>query len=225
MHVLVVEDDQALARILVKSIESAGHTADVVHDGERGLETARAGKHDAMVLDLMLPKLSGLEVCRRLRADGRSIPVLMLTARSAVSERIEGLDAGADDYLVKPFSLGELQARLRALGRRGTGVQADVIESGELFLDVSAREVKVGDEPVELTGTEFALLEYLMRNQGSVLSRDQLRLEVWGDGFEPSSNVVDIYIHYVRRKLKSAGLQRDPIRTVRGLGYAFRKPE
>ncbi len=173
----------------------------------------------------MLPRLSGLEVCRRLRADGRDVPVLMLTARSAVSERIEGLDAGADDYLVKPFSLGELQARLRALGRRGSGVQADVIESGDLTLDVSAREVKVDGELVELTGTEFALLEYLMRNQGAVLSRDQLRLEVWGDGFEPSSNVVDIYIHYVRRKLKSAGLQRDPIRTVRGLGYAFRKPE
>ncbi len=164
-------------------------------------------------------------MCRRLRADGRTVPVLMLTARSAVSERIEGLDAGADDYLVKPFSLGELQARLRALGRRGSGAQPDMIESGDLHLDVSGREVKVGDDLVELTGTEFALLEYLMRNQGSVLSRDQLRLEVWGDGFEPSSNVVDIYIHYVRRKLKAAGLQRDPIRTVRGLGYAFRKPE
>ena len=225
MHVLVVEDDQALARILVKSIEAAGHTAEVSHDGEQGLALARTGSHDAVILDLMLPRLSGIEVCRRLRADGRTVPVLMLTARSAVSERIEGLDAGADDYLVKPFSLGELQARLRALGRRGSGQQPDVIEAGELQLDVAGREVHVGDDLVELTGTEFALLEYLMRNQGAVLSRDQLRLEVWGDGFEPSSNVVDIYIHYVRRKLKAAGLQRDPIRTVRGLGYAFRKPE
>ena len=225
MHVLVVEDDQALARILVKSIESAGHTAEVSHDGEQGLTLARSGHHDAVILDLMLPRLSGIELCRRLRAEGRTVPVLMLTARSAVSERIEGLDAGADDYLVKPFSLAELQARLRALSRRGSGPQPDVIEAGELQLDVNGREVRVGEDLVELTGTEFALLEYLMRNQGSVLSRDQLRLEVWGDGFEPSSNVVDIYIHYVRRKLKAAGLQRDPIRTVRGLGYAFRKPE
>ena len=181
MQVLVVEDDQALARILVKSIESAGHTAEVSHDGEQGLELARSGRHDAVILDLMLPRLSGVELCRRLRAEGRTVPVLMLTARSAVSERIEGLDAGADDYLVKPFSLGELQARLRALSRRGSGPQPDVIEAWELQLDVTDREA--------------------------------------------SSNVVDIYIHYVRRKLKAAGLQRDPIRTVRGLGYAFRKPE
>jgi len=209
----------------VKSIEANEHTVDVVHDGESGLAKAREGMHDAVVLDLMLPRLSGIEVCRRLRANGSSVPILMLTARSAVPERIEGLDAGADDYLVKPFSLGELQARLRALSRRGSGPRPDVLEAGELSLDADAREVRVGERPVELTGTEFALLEYLMRNQGAVLSRDQLREQVWGDGFEPSSNVVDIYVHYVRRKLKSAGLAYDPIRTVRGLGYAFRRSE
>ncbi len=225
MNILIVEDDQALARILVKSVESNEHTVDVCHDGETGLARAREGEHDAIVLDLMLPRLSGLELCRRLRSEGNPIPILMLTAKSAVPERIEGLDAGADDYLVKPFSLGELQARLRALRRRGTPPRPDVIEAGELSLDADAREVRVGDRPVELTGTEFALLEYLMRNQGAVLSRDQLREEVWGDGFEPSSNVVDIYVHYVRRKLKQAGLGHDPIRTVRGLGYAFRKSE
>ena len=209
----------------MKSIEANEHTVDVVHDGEAGLAKAREGMHDAVVLDLMLPRLSGIEVCRRLRANGSSVPILMLTARSAVPERIEGLDAGADDYLVKPFSLGELQARLRALSRRGSGPRPDVLEAGELSLDADAREVRVGERPVELTGTEFALLEYLMRNQGAVLSRDQLREQVWGDGFEPSSNVVDIYVHYVRRKLKSAGLAYDPIRTVRGLGYAFRRSE
>ena len=209
----------------MKSIEANEHTVDVVHDGESGLAKAREGMHDAVVLDLMLPRLSGIEVCRRLRANGSSVPILMLTARSAVPERIEGLDAGADDYLVKPFSLGELQARLRALSRRGSGPRPDVLEAGELSLDADAREVRVGERPVELTGTEFALLEYLMRNQGAVLSRDQLREQVWGDGFEPSSNVVDIYVHYVRRKLKSAGLAYDPIRTVRGLGYAFRRSE
>ncbi|MGN6379660.1 MAG: response regulator transcription factor, partial [Gaiellales bacterium] len=173
MHILVVEDDQALSRILVKSIESNEHTVEVVHDGETGLAKAREGAHDAIVLDLMLPRLSGIEVCRRLRANGSSVPILMLTARSAVPERIEGLDAGADDYLVKPFSLGELQARLRALSRRGAPPRPDVLEAGELSLDADAREVRVGERPVELTGTEFALLEYLMRNQGAVLSRDQ----------------------------------------------------
>ena len=225
MNILVVEDDQALARILVKSIESNNHTVEVVHDGEAGLTKARSGRHDAIVLDLMLPRLSGIEVCRRLRADGNGVPVLMLTARSAVPERIEGLDAGADDYLVKPFSLGELQARLRALSRRSLPARPDLIEAGDLTLDSAGRDVRVNGSPVELTGTEFALLEYLMRNSGAVLTRDQLREEVWGEGFEPSSNVVDIYVHYLRRKLKGAGLGYDPIRTVRGLGYAFRKPE
>jgi DNA-binding response OmpR family regulator len=196
-----------------------------VHDGEAGLTMARSGRHDAIVLDLMLPRLSGIEVCRRLRADGNGVPVLMLTARSAVPERIEGLDAGADDYLVKPFSLGELQARLRALSRRSLPARPDLIEAGDLTLDSAGRDVRVNGSPVELTGTEFALLEYLMRNSGAVLTRDQLREEVWGEGFEPSSNVVDIYVHYLRRKLKGAGLGYDPIRTVRGLGYAFRKPE
>lgn len=224
MKILVVEDDKPLSRILKKSIESNGHEVETAFDGEEGLRIARAGGHDAIVLDLHLPRLNGLDVCRRLREDGRQTPILMLTARSAVPERIQGLDAGADDYLVKPFSLGELAARLRALTRRRQP-DADRIESGSLLLDVDAREARVNGRPVELTGTEFALLEYLMRNAGGVLSRDQLREQVWGDGFEPASNVVDIYVHYVRRKLREAGLDYDPIRTVRGLGYALRRPE
>jgi two-component system OmpR family response regulator len=148
----------------------------------------------------------------------------MLTARGAVSDRIEGLDVGADDYLAKPFSLAELQARLRALHRRGK-LEPELLQSGPLELDTSARELRVNGTTVELTGTELALLEYLMRNPGVVLSRDQLREQVWGDGFEPASNVVDIYVHYVRRKLKKAGAEHDPIRTVRGLGYAFRRAD
>jgi two-component system response regulator MprA len=222
VHILVVEDDAALVRILRKSIESSGHTVETAGDGVAGLEAARAGRFDAIVLVLMLPKMDGVEVCRRIRADGHRTPILMLTARSAVADRIAGLDAGADDYLPKPFALGELAARLRALARRGrTG--GEVLRAGDLVLDTGAREVRVGDALVELTGTEFALLEYLLRNPGQVLSRDQLREEVWGSGFEPASNVVDIYIHYLRRKLKAAGLS-DPIRTVRGLGYALRQP-
>jgi len=222
MRVLVVEDDQPLVRIMTKSLESNGFEVMSAFDGEDGLRAARDDRPDAIVLDLQLPRLNGVDLCRRLRSEGNAVPILMLTARSTVPDRIGGLDAGADDYLVKPFSLGELAARLRALGRRGK-TTPQVIEAGPLQLDTGAREARVNGSPVELTGTEFALLEYLMQNAGQVLSRDQLREEVWGEGFEPASNVVDIYVHYVRRKLKAAGLEVDPIRTVRGLGYAFRR--
>jgi DNA-binding response OmpR family regulator len=222
MRVLVVEDDQPLVRIMTKSLESNGFQVTSAFDGEEGLRAARDDRPDAIVLDLQLPRLNGVDLCRRLRSEGNAVPILMLTARSTVPDRIGGLDAGADDYLVKPFSLGELAARLRALGRRGK-TTPQVIEAGPLQLDTGAREARVNGSPVELTGTEFALLEYLMQNAGQVLSRDQLREEVWGEGFEPASNVVDIYVHYVRRKLKAAGLEADPIRTVRGLGYAFRR--
>jgi DNA-binding response OmpR family regulator len=222
MRVLVVEDDQPLVRIMTKSLESNGFEVTSAFDGEDGLRAARDDRPDAIVLDLQLPRLNGVDLCRRLRSEGNAVPILMLTARSTVPDRIGGLDAGADDYLVKPFSLGELAARLRALGRRGK-TTPQVIEAGPLQLDTGARETRVNGSPVELTGTEFALLEYLMQNAGQVLSRDQLREEVWGEGFEPASNVVDIYVHYVRRKLKAAGLEADPIRTVRGLGYAFRR--
>ena len=143
-----------------------------------------------------------------LREDGNRVPIIMLTARGAVADRINGLDAGADDYLPKPFSLAELQARLRALSRRGHPSDNEVLESGALTLDPAARELRVNGVAVEMTGTELALLEHLMQNAGVVLSRDQLREHVWGDGPEPTSNVVDIYVHYVRRKLKSAGLDR-----------------
>ena len=224
MHILVVEDDRPLARILRKSIESSGHTVDIAGDGDEALRVARTGSHDALVLDLQLPRLSGIEVCRRLRDDGNAVPIIMLTARGTVADRIEGLDVGADDYLPKPFSLAELQARLRALHRRGK-VEPELLRSGSLELDTTARELRVHGTSVDLTGTELALLEYLMRNPGVVLSRDQLREQVWGDGFEPASNVVDIYVHYVRRKLKRAGADHDPIRTVRGLGYSFRRAD
>jgi DNA-binding response OmpR family regulator len=225
MNILVVEDDAPLARIVKKSLESGGHTVEVATDGQEGLDLGRQRKHDAVVLDIQLPKVSGMDVCRMLREDGNGVPIIMLTARGAVADRINGLDAGADDYLPKPFSLAELQARLRALGRRGHSSDAEVLESGALALDPAARELRVNGLAVEMTGTELALLEHLMQNAGVVLSRDQLREHVWGDGPEPTSNVVDIYVHYVRRKLRAAGLTEDPIRTVRGLGYAFRRQE
>ena len=225
MHILVVEDDAPLARIVKKSLESGGHTVQVAVDGQEGLDLGRQRGHDAVVLDIQLPKVNGMDVCRMLREDGNRVPIIMLTARGAVADRINGLDAGADDYLPKPFSLAELQARLRALSRRGQPSDNEVLESGALTLDPAARELRVNGVVVEMTGTELALLEHLMQNAGVVLSRDQLREHVWGDGPEPTSNVVDIYVHYVRRKLKSAGLAEDPIRTVRGLGYAFRRQD
>jgi len=223
MHILVVEDDAPLAKIVKKSLESGGHTVDVAVDGQEGLDLGRQRSHDAVVLDIQLPKVNGMDVCRKLREDGNAVPIIMLTARGAVADRIDGLDAGADDYLPKPFSLAELQARLRALSRRGRPNGTEVLEAGPLTLDPAARELRVNGAAVEMTGTELALLEHLMQNAGVVLSRDQLREHVWGDGPEPTSNVVDIYVHYVRRKLKAAGLEADPIRTVRGLGYAFRR--
>jgi DNA-binding response OmpR family regulator len=225
MHILVVEDDAPLAKIVKKSLESGGHTVDVAIDGQEGLDLGRQRSHDAVVLDIQLPKVNGMDVCRMLRDDGNQVPIIMLTARSAVADRITGLDAGADDYLPKPFSLAELQARLRALSRRGRPSGTEVLEAGPLTLDPAARELRVNGTAVEMTGTELALLEHLMQNAGVVLSRDQLREHVWGDGPEPTSNVVDIYVHYVRRKLRAAGVTDDPIRTVRGLGYAFRRQE
>ena len=225
MHILVVEDDAPLAKIVKKSLESGGHTVEIAVDGQEGLDLGRQRSHDALVLDIQLPKVNGMDVCRMLREDGNRVPIIMLTARGAVADRINGLDAGADDYLPKPFSLAELQARLRALSRRGQSSDNEVLESGALTLDPAARELRVNGVAVEMTGTELALLEHLMQNAGVVLSRDQLREHVWGDGPEPTSNVVDIYVHYVRRKLRAAGLTEDPIRTVRGLGYAFRRQD
>jgi len=225
MHILVVEDDAPLAKIVKKSLESGGHTVDVAVDGQEGLDLGRQRSHDAVVLDIQLPKVNGMDVCRKLREDGNAVPIIMLTARGAVADRIDGLDAGADDYLPKPFSLAELQARLRALSRRGRPNGTEVLEAGPLTLDPAARELRVNGAAVEMTGTELALLEHLMQNAGVVLSRDQLREHVWGDGPEPTSNVVDIYVHYVRRKLRAAGVTDDPIRTVRGLGYAFRRQD
>jgi DNA-binding response OmpR family regulator len=225
--ILVVDDDAKIVRLVKTYLEREGFSVVTAADGPGALDAIETHEPALVVLDLMLPELDGRAVIRAVRRDEEAgtTPILILSARGTTVDRIAGLEDGADDYLPKPFSLAELQARLRALGRRGRGEDGDVLESGAVRLDSRAREVEVNGEAVELTGTELALLEELMRNQGVVLSRDQLRERVWGDGDEPTSNVVDIYVHYVRRKLRAAGLQQDPIRTVRGLGYAYRRPD
>jgi DNA-binding response OmpR family regulator len=224
VYVLLVEDDVRIARVVERALIEAGHRIDVVHDGTEGLIRAEGGAYDLVLLDVMLPGMDGVDVTRQLRRDKVRTPILMLTARDAVADRVRGLDAGADDYLTKPFALEELLARVRAAGRRGAdSLDGDILRVADLSLDESRHEVRRDDRSIELTAKEFDLLAYLMRNAGRVLSRGQIMDHVWGYDAEPSSNVVDIYVHYLRRKLKGAGLA-DPIRTVRGLGYAFRQP-
>src|SRR5258706_31866 len=222
MNVLLVEDDPAVRGAVERALRHAGHQPALAADGFRALEQATAVPYDAVILDLGLPGLDGLEVCRRLRATGNQVPVLMLTARAAVAERVSGLDAGADDYLVKPFALDELLARLRALLRR-TNMSGDdeVLRVGDLSLDPARRQVWRGERELELTKTEFDLLELLLFNAGIVLTREQIYERIWGFDFETSSKSLDVYISYLRRKTEETGESR-LIHTVRGVGYTAR---
>jgi two-component system, OmpR family, response regulator len=217
MHLLIVEDDSRLAHVMKRVLEDEGHVVDLAGNGEDGLDLALTGDFDAVTLDIMLPRLDGFEVCKRLRAAGKSTPVLMLTAREAVHDRVHGLDAGADDYLAKPFAFEELLARLRALGRRRGPMDIDALTVADLQLDEVTHEVRRGKHLVDLTPKEFALLDYLMRHKGMALTRPQIFDQVWGYEAEVLSNVVDIYIHYLRRKVDKTG--KKLIRTVRGVGY------
>ena len=220
MYILVVEDERRLAQVVRKVLEEEGHTVDVATDGEEGLAMAMDSSHDVIVLDILLPGIDGFEVCRRLRAGRADTPVLLLTALDAVEDRVRGLDAGADDYLPKPFAFQELLARLRALGRRR--VQArdpDQLETANLVLDLRRRRAVRDGRTIDLSPKEFALLEFLMRNQGRVVTRTQILDHVWGYDYSPDSNLVDVYVTYLRRKI-DRGHQQKLIRTVRGAGYA-----
>ena len=223
MRVLVVEDERKMAEVLRRGLTRAGLATDVARDGEGALLRAGATEYDAIVLDAMLPDLDGLEVCRRLRADRVWSPVLMLTARSAVPDRVDGLDAGADDYLGKPFAFDELLARLRALVRRGPVERAPVLEVGELRLDPAGHRAWRGAAPLELSAKELALLEVFMRNPGQVLSRFTLLEHAWSDGYENRSNVVDVYVRLLREKIDRP-FGRASLQTVRGLGYRLCEP-
>jgi two-component system response regulator MprA len=223
VRLLVVDDDRGLRDVLRRALTLAGYDIALAGDGAAALAEVSSAKPDAMVLDIGLPDIDGLQVCRMLRRDGNRLPVLMLTARDAVSDRIDGLDAGADDYLVKPFDIDELKARLRALLRRAGGEDGDrELSFGELTLDPGQHGVLVGERFVELTRTEFALLELLMLNPRRVLSHSVIYDRVWGYDFGPTSNALRVYIGYLRRKLEDAG-SRPLIQTVRGVGYTLRE--
>jgi two-component system OmpR family response regulator len=218
MRILVVEDDPKMAGLLRRGLQEDGHAADVARIGDDALWMAQAVEYDAIVLDLLLPGLDGVEVCRRLRGSGVWSPVLMLTARDAVEDRVAGLDAGADDYLAKPFSFSELLARLRALARRGSPERPTVLEVGDLRLDPATAQVWRAGTEIPLSAKELALLETFMRRPGDVLSRDHLLEHAWDYAYDNRSNVVDVYIRYLREKIDRP-FGRHSIETVRGLGY------
>ena len=222
MRILVVEDDPKMAGLLRRGLQEDGHAADVAGIGDDALWMAQAVEYDAIVLDLLLPGLDGVEVCRRLRRSGVWSPVLMLTARDAVEDRVAGLDAGADDYLAKPFSFSELLARLRALARRGSPERPTVLEVGDLRLDPATAQVWRDGTEIQLSAKELALLETFMRRPGDVLSRDHLLEHAWDYAYDNRSNVVDVYIRYLREKIDRP-FGRRSIETVRGLGYRLRR--
>jgi DNA-binding response OmpR family regulator len=220
-HILLVEDEVKLARFVELELSCEGYRISVAHDGLTGLMMAREASPDLLVLDWMLPGLTGLELCRRLRATGIDVPVILLTARDEISDRVAGLDAGADDYVVKPFSIEELLARIRAHLRRTQERDRDILEFENLTLDRRTRMVRRGEREIELTAKEFDLLEYLMANPRQVMTRDQILEKVWGYDFMGDSNIIEVYIRYLRLKLE-AEQEKRLVHTVRSVGYVLR---
>ncbi|WP_204058946.1 response regulator transcription factor [Microbispora corallina] len=217
MRVLVVEDERRMAAALKRGLQAEGFAVDLAHDGVEGLHLARVGEYDIVVLDIMLPRLSGYNVCKQLRAEENWVPVLMLSAKDGEYDMADGLDLGADDYLTKPFSYVVLVARLRALLRRGGGRRPAVLRAGDLSLDPARRQVTRGDASIELTPREFALLEYLMRRHDEVVSKTEILEHVW-DTYDTDPNVVEVYVGYLRRKI-DVPFGRSALQTVRGAGY------
>ena len=221
MRILVIEDEERLARLIERVLREERYDVDVALDGARGLASALTSEYDLLVLDLMLPGIDGVEICRTLRSRGLTTPILMLTARDAVDDRVNGLDAGADDYLVKPFVFAELLARLRALSRRHLEpAETPRLQVADLVLDLVRHEARRGGRLIELTAREFALLEYLMRHPGQVLTRNQILDSVWRFDADLASNVVDTYVHYLRDKIDRHEKTK-LLRTIRGVGYAI----
>ena len=218
MRILLVEDELAAAQMLAKGLREQGYAVDVASDGEDGIFKAGVNQYDLIILDVMLPRKDGFSVCREIRASGLSIPILMLTARDAVEDRITGLDHGADDYLTKPFEYRELLARVRALLRRGPTSYTSVIDVGDLHIDVRARRVQRAGQPIELTAKEYAVLEYLARRRDELVTREDLSEHAWDENFDPFSNLIEVYMLRLRRKI-DAGHDVKLLRTRRGEGY------
>lgn len=223
MRILIVDDDRRLVGIIRRGMLEEGYAADVAYDGEEGEYLAEINPYDLIILDIMMPKKDGVQVCQSLRARGINAPILMLTAKDAVEDRVKGLDAGADDYLVKPFAFNELAARIRALLRRESRTKSPELQVGDLVLNTVTRQARRGDREIELTTKEYAILEYFMRHPNAVITRTMIEEHAWDYDFDSFSNLVDVYIRRIRRKIDIEG-EESLIQTVRGAGYRLRVP-
>lgn len=222
MRLLLAEDERDLNRIITKKLTSSGYSVDSFFDGQEAIDVLAYTDYDAVILDIMMPKADGFAVLRALRERGKTTPVLFLTARDAIADRVRGLDSGANDYLVKPFAFDELLARIRAMTRLSFGASESVLTVGDLTLNLATQEVRRGGQPITLSAKEYALLEYLMHNQGIVLSREKIENHIWNLDYEGGTNVVDVYISYLRKKIDE-GRKEKLIHTVRGRGYVLRE--
>ena len=222
MRLLIAEDEKNLNKILAQQLRDNGYSVDACFDGEDALDHIRMTDYDGVILDIMMPKLDGLEVLKKMRADRIDTPVLFLTARDSVADRVEGLDLGADDYLTKPFAFEELLARVRVLIRKKSGNKTNTYTLADLTLDAQSREVKRGDTPISLSSKEFAILEYMIMNKNVVLSRDNLERHIWSYDYEGSPNMIDVYIRYLRKKIDEK-FEPKLIHTVRGVGYVLKE--
>lgn len=222
MRLLLAEDERDLNRLITKKLTSAGYSVDSFFDGEEAIHVLSYTDYDGVILDIMMPKADGFAVLRALRERGKTTPVLFLTARDAIADRVRGLDSGANDYLVKPFAFDELLARIRAMTRLSFGAAESVLTVGDLTLNLATQEVRRGGQPITLSAKEYALLEYLMHNQGIVLSREKIENHIWNLDYEGGTNVVDVYISYLRKKIDE-GRKEKLIHTVRGRGYVLRE--
>jgi heavy metal response regulator len=221
MRILIVEDEKKVAKFLQQGLEEEHYTVDVSHDGEEGSKLALMGNHDLLILDILLPKKDGIAILKEVRSKKISVPVIMLTAKSAIEDKVEGLDSGADDYLTKPFAFAELLARVRSLLRRGTTEKSTILHVSDLHLDIVAHKAKRGEKVIELTGKEYALLEYFMRNVNRVLTRTIISEHIWNYNFDTGTNVIDVYINHLRSKVDD-GFEKKLIHTVRGVGYVMK---